>query len=136
MTDAQDSVQAWLDEKLAEQAKLSPTDDPVILSTELTAKSKELNDMVMKLITKQMKLPPKSKPKPKVKTAKTKSGKQGKASLSPEDVLKDMPGASKVTEEQISEAIAQQKSKATESKEKAKATGEAEGKAKVEHGEL
>lgn len=135
VTDAQDSVQAWLDEKLVKQAKLSPTDDPVILSTELATKSKELNDMVMKLITKQMKVPPKPKPKPKIKTAKT-SGKKGKASLSPEDVLKDMPGASKVTEEQISEAIAQQKSKATESKENAKATGEAEGKAKVEHGEL
>lgn len=136
VTDAQDSVQAWLNEKLVEQEKLGPTDDPVVLSSELTAKSKELNDMVMKLLTKQMKAPPKSKPKPKVKTAKTKSGKKGKPTISPDDILKDMPDASKITDEQISEAIAQQKSKASESKGKAGATGTAEEKSKVAHEEL
>ena len=137
VTDAQDSVQAWLDEKLAAQEKLSPTESPVLLSSELLAKSKELNALVMKLITRQMNTPPKSKPKPKVKSAKTKSSKKGKTSLSPDDILKDMPDATKITDEQISEAIAQQKSKASESKGKeAKATGKHEGKAKVEHGEL
>ena len=137
VTDAQDSVQAWLDEKLAAQEKLSPTESPVLLSSELLAKSKELNALVMKLITRQMNTPPKPKPKPKVKSAKTKSSKKGKTSLSPDDILKDMPDASKITDEQISEAIAQQKSKASESKGKeAKATGKHAGKAKVEHGEL
>lgn len=138
VTDAQDSVQAWLDEKLALQEKLGPTDDPVILSSELTAKSKELNEMVMKLLTKQMKVPPKSKPKPKptIKTAKTKSGKKGKPSISPDDILHEMPDASKITDEQVSEAVAQQKSKASESKGKAETTGEGEGKAKMTHGEL
>ena len=136
VTDAQDSVQAWLNEKLVEQEKLGPTDDPAILSSDLTAKSKELNDMVMKLLTKQMKVPPKSKPKPKVKTTKTKSGKKGKPTISPDDILNDMPDASKITDEQISEAIAQQKSKASESKGKAGATGTAEEKSKVAHEEL
>ena len=136
VTDAQDSVQAWLNEKLVEQEKLGPTDDPVILSSDLTAKSKELNDMVMKLLTKQMKVPPKSKPKPKIKTAKTKSGKKGKPTISPDDILNDMPDASKITDEQISEAIAQQKSKASESKGKAEATGTAGEKSKVAHEEL
>ena len=137
ITDAQDSVQAWLDEKLALQEKLSPTENPVLLSSELLAKSKELNELVTKLIMRQIKTPPKSKPKPKVKSAKTKSSKKGKTSLSPDDILKDMPDASKITDEQISEAIAQQKSKSSESKgKKAKATGKDEGKVKVEHGEL
>ena len=136
VTDAQDSVQAWLNAKLVEQEKLGPTDDPVVLSSDLTAKSKELNDMVMKLLTKQMKVPPKSKPKPKVKTAKTKSGKKGKPTISPDDILNDMPDASKITDEQISEAIAQQKSKASESKGKAGATGTGEEKSKVAHEEL
>lgn len=136
VTDAQDSVQAWLNEKLAEQEKLGPTDDPVVLSSDLTAKSKELNDMVMKLLTKQMKVPPKSKPKPKIKTAKTKSGKKGKPTISPDDILNDMPDASKITDEQISEAIAHQKSKASESKGKAGATGTGEEKVKVTHEEL
>ncbi|KAL8794160.1 MAG: hypothetical protein Q9195_003228 [Heterodermia aff. obscurata] len=135
VTDSQDSVQAWLDEKLAEQGKLGPTDDPVMLSTELTAKSKDLNDMVMKLLTKSMKVPPKSKPKPKVKSAKTKSGKKGKPSISP-DILNEMPDASKITDEQISEAIAQQKSKATESKVKAEATGKEDKQENIPHGEL
>ena len=137
VTDSQDSVQAWLDEKLAEQGKLGPTDDPVMLSTELAAKSKDLNDMVMKLLTKSMKVPPKSKPKPKVKTAKTKSGKKGKPSISPDDILNEMPDASKITDEQISEAIAQQKSKASESKGKAEATGKENKQGdNIPHGEL
>ena len=136
VTDSQDSVQAWLDEKLAEQGKLGPTDDPVILSTELTAKSKDLNDMVMKLLTKSMKVPPKSKPKPKVKSAKTKSGKKGKPSISPDDILNDLPDASKITDEQISEAIAQQKSKASESQGKAEATGKENKRGSIPHGEL
>ena len=138
VTDAQDGVQAWLDKKLAAQEKLSPTDDPVVLSSELSAKSKELNDMVMKLLTKQMNIPPKakSKAKTKVKSAKTKSSKKGKPSISPDDILNEMPDASKITDEQISEAIAQQKSKASESTGKAKATEKSGPKEKVTHGEL
>ena len=137
ITDAQDSVQAWLEEKLAAQEKLSPTESPVLLSSELIAKSKELNGLVTKLIMRQMNTPPKSKPKPRVKSVKAKSSKKGKTSLSPDDILKDMPGASKITDEQISEAIAQQKSKSSESKGKeAKATGKDGGKAKVKHEEL
>ena len=122
VTDAQESVESWLESKLAEQDKLSPTDDPVILSSDMAAKSKELNDMVMSLLTKQMKTPPKAK-KPKVKSAttKTKSAKKGKPTISPEDVLEEMPGAHTVTEEEIEEALAQQKSKASESKGKGKA---------------
>lgn len=144
ITDAHESVESWLNSRLAEQEKLSPTDDPVILSTELAAKSKELNDMVMNLLTKQMKTPPKSK-KSKVKsaTARSKSEKKGKPTISPDDVLEEMPGAEKVTEEESSEAMKREGSKATESKTKgkAKATGKKNGNGKdtgktEAHGEL
>ena len=125
VTDAQESVESWLASKLAEQEKLSPTDDPVILSSDLAAKSKELNDMVMSLLTKQMKTPPKAK-RPKVKSAtpKSKTSKKGKSTNSPENPLEEMPGAQKITYEEIEEALAQQKSKASEfqGEEKAKAT--------------
>ncbi|KAL2053237.1 hypothetical protein ABVK25_006562 [Lepraria finkii] len=57
----QESVQKWLDEKLAEQEKLGPTDDPVVVSSDLSAKSEEINDAVMSLITKSMKMPQKPK---------------------------------------------------------------------------
>ena len=144
ITDAQDSVETWLNSKLAEQERLSPTDDPVLLSTELATKSKELNDMVMNLLTKQMKTPPKGK-KPKVKSAtvKAKSEKKSKPTVSPEDVLEDVPGGDKITEEEISEAIRQQESKTTEPKAKTKAkitgkkkgNGKDKGKSEV-HGEL
>ena len=78
IVEKENTVQKWLDEKLAEQEKLSPIDDPVLLSSELSAKSKELNDMVMNLLTKQMKTPPKpkkSKSKSKSQTTKTSSQK-------------------------------------------------------------
>lgn len=133
VTDAQESVESWLNTKLAEQEKLSPTDDPVILSADMAAKSKELNDMVMNLLTKQMMTPPKAK-KPKVKSAsiKSKTSKNSKPTITPEDVLEEMPGAQKVTDEEIEEALKEQKSKASESKgkEKAKVTGKKKDKGK------
>ena len=159
----EDSVKKWLDEKLAEQDKLSATDDPVLLSSELSAKSEELNNLVMRLLTKQMKTPPKpkkSKSRSKVtKTSSTKamdkessiveSGAAAKDTTGPAEVLEDeMEGLHQVTSEEIEEAMAEQKSKAekeTESKEKAKpgkkgretekSKGKAKGKVEV-HEEL
>ena len=159
----EDSVKKWLDEKLAEQDKLSATDDPVLLSSELSAKSEELNNLVMRLLTKQMKTPPKpkkSKSRSKItKTSSTKamdkessiveSGAAAKDTTGPAEVLEDeMEGLHQVTSEEIEEAMAEQKSKAekeTESKEKAKtgkkgretekSKGKAKGKVEV-HEEL
>ena len=155
----EDSVKKWLDEKLAEQDKLSATDDPLLLSSELSAKSEELNNLVMRLLTKQMKTPPKpkkSKSKSKVtKTSSTKamdkessiveSGAAAKDTTGPAGVLEDeMEGLHQVTSEEIEEAMAEQKSKAekeTESKEKAKTskkgreTEKSKGKVEV-HEEL
>ena len=159
----EDSVKKWLDEKVAEQDKLSATDDPVLLSSELSAKSEELNNLVMRLLTKQMKTPPKlkkSKSRSKVtKTSSTKamdkgssiveSGAAAKDTTGPAGALEDeMEGLHRVTSEDIEEAMAEQKSKTekkTESKEKAKSgkkdreteksKGEAKGKVEV-HEEL
>ncbi|KAF6238501.1 hypothetical protein HO173_003469 [Letharia columbiana] len=159
----EDNVKRWLDEKLAEQEKLSPTDDPVLLSSELSAKSKELNDVVMSLLTKQMKTPPKpKKSKSKSKTTKTsstkatdtdtsavESGAAAKETTGPAGELDDeMEGLHQATPEEIEEAMAEQKSNAerkTKKKEKAKASGKGKGKGKSkgndggkveEHGEL
>ena len=159
----EDSVKKWLDEKLAEQDKLSATDDPVLLSSELSAKSEELNNLVMRLLTKQMKTPPKpkkSKSRSKVtKTSSTKATDKGSSIVESGAAAKDttrsagaledeMEGLHQVTSEEIEEAMAEPKAKAekeTESKEKAKAgkkdrerersKGKAKGKVEV-HEEL
>ena len=77
-----ESVQNWLEEKLAEQDKLSLSDDPVILSSDLAAKSKELNRVVMEVIQKKMQIPPRPKSSGKSRTSKTKSAKKSKTSKS------------------------------------------------------
>lgn len=80
-----DTISAWLTEKLAEQEKLGPTDNPVILSKELEANAKILTDIHVELIMKSMKkpfkssrTPPKSKPKAKKSASKKKAGSKTK----------------------------------------------------------
>lgn len=165
IVEKENTVKQWFDEKLAEQDKLSPTDDPALLSSELSAKSKELNDVVMNLLTKQMKTPPTpKKSKSKSQTTKTSSRKatdtdtstaeSGEAaketSESAGELENEMEGLHQVTEEEIEEAMAEQKSEAektTKRKAKAKASGKGKGKGKLkgkdkgkgkveEHGEL
>ena len=63
--DKRESIQKWLDEKLAEQQKLSATDDPVLLSSDLKAKAKELDGLGDLLLRRLQ------KPKPKPKKTKT-----------------------------------------------------------------
>ena len=59
-----DSVTTWLAGKLAEQEKLSPTEDPVLLLEDIAAKTKELTDMHVEILTKAMKRPHKTSRKP------------------------------------------------------------------------
>ena len=156
-----DSVNKWLDEKLTEQEKLSPTDDPVLLSSELSEKSKQVNDLVMNLLRKQIKTPPKpkkSKPKAKVTgsakaadtgTSTAEFGGAAKETTRPAVELKDeMEGLHEMTPEEMEEAMTGQESKAekaTKKVEKAKASGKGKVKGKSkgkdkgkveEHGEL
>lgn len=76
LVDKHDSLRNWLDAKLAEQEKTAPHQDPVISSTELKAKAKELNEAVTDLLQKKMRGPPKpkvAKPKAPKKTKKSKT---------------------------------------------------------------
>ena len=79
LTTAYESVQSWLDRKLTEQAKLSAVEDPAILSSDLAAKSRELNEVVMNMLRKTVKLPPKAKSTAKSKSSSSKSSKKTKA---------------------------------------------------------
>ena len=96
LTSAYDSVQTWLDEKLEQQEKLSPTDDPVVFSSELAAKAKELNKVIVELIQKKMKLPPKPKSSSKSKTSKTKTSKKNKGSKSSTTSAEDVTSSTDV----------------------------------------
>lgn len=82
LTNAYTTIQSWLDEKLTEQKKLSPTDDPVLLSSDMAKKSKDLNKVIVDLLSRKMKVPPKPKSSNKPKTSKTKSAKKSKSTKS------------------------------------------------------
>lgn len=84
-----DSVTTWLTEQLAEQEKLPPTADPVLLVKDLTAKTKELTDMHVDILMKSMKRPYKTSRKPvkppkgaKIKKNKSKTDSADKAEAS------------------------------------------------------
>jgi hypoxia up-regulated 1 len=92
---AYESIKTWFTTKLAEQEALPPTADPVLLASEIQAKSQELTSASMKIMMKAMKIPDqdwsqfgsgsnsKSKPKPKVsKSGKSSKSKKGKATKS------------------------------------------------------
>ncbi|KAI6711442.1 hypothetical protein PZA11_003227 [Diplocarpon coronariae] len=78
-----DTATTWLNEKLPAQEKLSASDDPVILSKDLSAKARLLTDMHVDLMMKSMKQPYKSsrptssKKAKKPKAKKTSSKKSG-----------------------------------------------------------
>ncbi|KAH6680237.1 Hsp70 protein-domain-containing protein [Halenospora varia] len=93
-----DSISEWLNKNLPLQEKLTITEDPVILTKDLIAKAKELQDVQVDLIMKSMQQPYKSsrptakKPK-KPKTKKTKSAKKtatGSATASSEKAEKTL----------------------------------------------
>lgn len=117
LTEKQESVRKWLDIKLAEQEKLSPIDEPALLSSDVAAKSKELNAALMDLLQKKMQQTPPKTSTSKTKTSKTKkvATKTVKAKLSntesaedaqkSEDIdeflKKNMPGVRRVTAEEL-----------------------------------
>ena len=81
LTESMASTEEWLEAKLAEQDKLSSSDDPVIKASEMSAKAKEMNDMMMNLLTKSMKTPPKPK-KPRTNASKSSIVRSKKAGSS------------------------------------------------------
>lgn len=135
VTEKQESVQKWLEAKLIEQEKLSPTDDPAFLSSDLAAKSKELNEVMVKLLQRKMPIPgrPKSsssrvkKSVTKTVTPKTSATEPAEKAedteASMDDIFKQMPGLDKATEEEIAAAVKAQKVE-TEQEKAEEATGD------------
>ena len=58
-----DAIQKWLDEKLLDQGKLSPTDDPVLLTSDLKEKVKDLEGLT-DLLIRRISAPKAKKSKP------------------------------------------------------------------------
>ncbi|MCJ1421986.1 lumenal Hsp70 protein [Xylographa parallela] len=102
-----ESVQRWLDEKLIEQEKLSSFEDPVILTSDLATKSKELNKVVMDVLQKKMQVPPKLKSSSKSKTSKTKSPKKSKTTSSSSSSISStsIPATSPTAESDVLEEV-------------------------------
>ncbi|MCJ1361931.1 lumenal Hsp70 protein [Acarospora aff. strigata] len=116
LTSTHESIQSWLNTKLAEQEKLAPHEEPAILSTDMEAKAKELNKLVMELLQKKMRIPkPKGNSKPKtakkIKKSKTTSGSK-QAPTGSEDVPNGKAGKGQMpTEEDILDMIDRRKGK-------------------------
>ncbi|KAE9979101.1 hypothetical protein BLS_010142 [Venturia inaequalis] len=73
-------VKKWLDGKLAQQAKLSKTDDPAFEAKDIIAKTKTLNDTLMTILQRQMRNSERAKAKAKAtSTPKAKKNKKAKA---------------------------------------------------------
>lgn len=97
--DVYSTISEWFADKLPKQQALKPTDDPVILTKDVAAKAKQLEDIQVDLLMKSMKRPQKSsrppvKPKPKskskkAKSSKTASGEEAGATLNVEELMKD-----------------------------------------------
>lgn len=132
ITAKESTINHWLDQKLAEQEKLGPTDDPALLSSDLAAKSKEVNEAVMEVLTRQMKNIPKPGEK-KAKPSSSSKSKKAKTSSTvtigttstetatatdggawdaaptdiktPEEELEGMEGFQKMTQEDLKEAL-------------------------------
>lgn len=77
LSTAYESIKAWLDDTMAAQDKLSFAEEPVLLASDIAAKSKFLNQAVMGMIQRRMtpETPPPPPPKMKMKTSSSKSSK-------------------------------------------------------------
>jgi hypoxia up-regulated 1 len=63
LTNSYEDIEKWLEGKLEEQQKLKPFEDPVLSVKEIEGKLKDMNNLLMKTLQKQMKqqIPPKAK---------------------------------------------------------------------------
>ena len=73
LTSAYEAAEKWLDEKLAAQDKLTPSEDPILLSKDLKSKAEKLNKIVIDALSKQMTMPGSKKSKSKTSKSKTKT---------------------------------------------------------------
>jgi len=118
LTRTHETIHRWLITKLAEQEKLAPYEDPVMLSVEMEAKAKQLNRVVMELLQKKIRTPPKPKASSKAKSVK--KSKKSKTTSASKETPTGSEDGSKVkvgkdgdmpTEEEIIEMIEKGKAK-------------------------
>ncbi|KAI9802062.1 MAG: lumenal Hsp70 protein [Piccolia ochrophora] len=112
-----ESTDTWLKAKVEEQEKLSRYDNPVLLSTDLDKRAKELRAAVMSLVQKKARPPPKAKSTAKAKKAKKAKSTGSKTTSSSatgteEDstyTVSETPvreeGQERMTDEQLREAV-------------------------------
>ncbi|KAK0740407.1 Hsp70 protein-domain-containing protein [Schizothecium vesticola] len=110
------SISAWLEEKVAAQAKLGPTDDPVLLAKDLQARREKLDkagvDLAMKGVRNfQSKKAGGKKPAAGEKTKKAKAAKGTKTGSAPKAggtlKLQPNPDGTPPTEAELEEMIKQ-----------------------------
>ncbi|KAJ9165237.1 Actin-like ATPase domain-containing protein [Coniochaeta hoffmannii] len=124
------SVLAWLEAKIVEQEKLGPTDDPVLLSKELTDKKEKLDKAGMDLAMKGVRnFEGKNK---KAKTKKAKASKTAKAKK-PAQTIKIGEDGKMPSEEEIEELLKQYRQADDDDKASDKGRGDTgKGKKKAE----
>ncbi|KAK5003201.1 hypothetical protein LTR28_010463, partial [Elasticomyces elasticus] len=79
VSEAYESISAWLTSKTSEQDRLSPHEDPAVSTSEIEAKATELNKVMMDLLQKKMRTPPRSSSSKRAKPSSKKAA--GKKSL-------------------------------------------------------
>ena len=122
LTDSMADTEEWLNTKIAEQDRLSPSDDPVITASDINSKAKEMNEMMMNVLTKSMKTPPKGK-KPNSKASRSPTIKPKKFNSSTtvsEAATTGAPSAEPPADEKTSGPSKEQTSKSATSKSKLK----------------
>ncbi|MCJ1229071.1 lumenal Hsp70 protein [Toensbergia leucococca] len=122
ITSTYDSISTWLSTQTASQNLLGPTDDPILLTSDLAAKAQELQTVISKLLQKKVKTPP-MKPKvsssAKSKSGAGKKGKKGKDGAAGGGSVEDVFGEG-VTQEEIERLVEREKGKLGKGKGKEK----------------
>jgi len=71
-----ESAQDWLTTKISAQDDLAPFDEPTLLSTDLDRKAEQLNKLMVNILSKQIRIPPKPKTSSKPRSTKVKTAKE------------------------------------------------------------
>lgn len=121
LTTKYEAAKKWLDSKLAQQGKLTPSDEPAFLVSELESRGQELqklvSEMIMKTIRKQQDTPR----KPKASSKKGKGKGKGKKSSSSQSSSGE-PDATVVADSSSSSSTTTSTTTTTETKITAKTT--------------
>lgn len=129
------SVSAWFEAKLVEQQALGPTEDPVLLSKDLSEKKDKLDKVGMDLAMKGVRnFESKNKPKKGNKTKKANATKTAKADKKAAPTIELKPGkdGKMPTDEEIEELLKQYYPEGAQKKEDVKAEKKDDGVPKHE----